>query len=149
MFITFALNCLVSLLIQIGTIVVVLKLGKKCLKQSNNRVSPYIAGAIQGVNLDLSRSRMDKNGKINWLRDIQVRESASFRYKCYVYLCKLDNKKWIGISSLWNMQVLSLSFLLLHELSIPFTSFYSLLSSLSCYLTLFIILFFPIYLRQY
>lgn len=148
MFLSFALNCLASLLIQLGGIVAVLKLAKKCLKQSNNRVSPYIAGT-RSITLDLRRSTVDENGRIKWLRDIEVRESASLRYKCYVYLCKLDDKKWIGISSLWNMHILSLCLLLLHELSIPFSSFYSVLSSLSCYLTLCAILFFPLYLRQY
>jgi hypothetical protein len=75
-----------------------------------------------------------------------VRASATLRFKLWVYFCSLDCKKWIGVTSLLSMQVLSLSFFIFYELTLPLLHKWLILSRLACWLSLTAILSFPLLL---
>lgn len=148
MFLTIALNSFCSIAIQIGGIVGLIKIIKKCLKPSSNQILPEGKYAVR-KGVDLSRSEINEKGFIKWKNEIHVRSQAPFRYKMHIYLCVMDKKKWVIIWSLWSMHVLSLSFLLLEELTLPLNSFWTFLSNLTCYTFATLILSCPFVLLRY
>ncbi len=86
LFIGLSLNNLLTMLVQIGLIVGVIKLAKRCLGQSENMVAPYVCAPA----LDLSRSRVDGRGFVRWLSEPLVKSAASVRFKLFMYLKVLD-----------------------------------------------------------
>ena len=67
----------------------------------------------------------------------------------WIYFCILDSKKWIAITSLLTMQLLSVSFFIIYELTLPMNSLWHTLSQFLCFLVFLIILIFPLTMYNY
>ena len=103
-----------------------------------------------GIDLfTFNRSITDKKGKVKWLGETKVREIAGFKMKLYVFLRVIDDRKWVVICSLVMMQIISSSFFIFSELSLPFSGSWALVSRISCYIILALILAFPLLFLTY